>query len=60
MAVDYQDLRDFIAQVDAIGDLKRISGAAAEYEIGGITEVAAGLASPAVGVVADGSSAPTR
>jgi 4-hydroxy-3-polyprenylbenzoate decarboxylase len=44
MSVDYQDLRDFIAQVDAIGDLKRISGAAAEYEIGGITEVAAGLA----------------
>jgi len=44
MSVDYQDLRDFIAQVDAIGDLRRISGAAAEYEIGGITEVAAGLA----------------
>jgi UbiD family decarboxylase len=44
MSVDYQDLRDFIAKVDAIGDLKRISGASAEYEIGGITEVAAGLA----------------
>ena len=44
MNVGYRDLRGFIDQVDAIGDLRRISGAAADYEIGGITEVAAGLA----------------
>lgn len=44
MNVTYEDLRAFVDQVEAIGDLRRVSGAAAEYEIGGITEVAAGLA----------------
>ncbi|MBD0417424.1 UbiD family decarboxylase [Oryzicola mucosus] len=43
MNVDYSDLRDFIDKVDAIGDLRRVSGARLEYEIGAITEVAAGL-----------------
>lgn len=40
----YRDLREFIDLVDGIGDLKRISGAQLEFEIGGITEVAAGSA----------------
>lgn len=40
--VAHQDLRDFIAQVDALKALRRIDGADARYEIGGITEVAAG------------------
>ena len=44
MNVDYRDLRDFIEKVDAIGDLRRVSGAQLEYEIGAVTEVAAGLA----------------
>jgi 4-hydroxy-3-polyprenylbenzoate decarboxylase len=39
----YRDLRDFIAQVDKLGALRRIDGADPRYEIGGITEVAAGL-----------------
>jgi UbiD family decarboxylase len=39
----YKDLREFIAQVDGIGALRRISGADPRFEIGGITEVAAGL-----------------
>ena len=38
----YKDLRDFIAQVDALKALRRIDGADAGFEIGGITEVAAG------------------
>jgi 4-hydroxy-3-polyprenylbenzoate decarboxylase len=40
----YQDLRDFIAQVDALGALRRIEGADPHHEIGAITEVAAGMA----------------
>ena len=40
----YEDLRDFIARVDALGALRRIDGADPVFEIGGITEVAAGLA----------------
>ena len=45
----YEDLRDFIARVDALGALRRIDGADPAVEIGGITEVAAGLADcPAV------------
>jgi UbiD family decarboxylase len=40
----YKDLRDFIAQVDGFGALRRISGADPRFEIGGITEVAAGSA----------------
>jgi UbiD family decarboxylase len=40
----YQDLREFIEQVDKLGALRRIEGADADFEIGGITEVAAGRA----------------
>jgi 4-hydroxy-3-polyprenylbenzoate decarboxylase len=40
--VPYQDLREFIAQVDALGALRRIDGADPRFEIGGLTEVAAG------------------
>jgi 4-hydroxy-3-polyprenylbenzoate decarboxylase len=39
----YEDLRDFIARVDEIGALRRIEGADPACEIGGVTEVAAGL-----------------
>src|ERR1700761_4422400 len=38
----YKDLRDFIAAVDKLGALRRIDGADPHFEIGGITEVAAG------------------
>jgi UbiD family decarboxylase len=38
----YEDLREFIDQVDRLGVLSRISGADAKYELGAITEVAAG------------------
>ncbi len=40
---DYEDLRDFIDRVDELGALRRIGGADPAAEIGGITEVAAGL-----------------
>jgi 4-hydroxy-3-polyprenylbenzoate decarboxylase len=40
----YKDLRDYIALVDAIGALRRIDGADPHFEIGGITEFAAGSA----------------
>ena len=39
----FKDLRDFIAAVDKLGALRRIEGADPRFEIGGITEVAAGL-----------------
>jgi UbiD family decarboxylase len=39
----YQDLREFIELVDRLGALRRIDGADPRFEIGGITEVAAGL-----------------
>jgi 4-hydroxy-3-polyprenylbenzoate decarboxylase len=39
----YADLRDFIDQVEGLGALRRIDGADPVCEIGGITEVAAGL-----------------
>jgi 4-hydroxy-3-polyprenylbenzoate decarboxylase len=39
----YEDLRDFIVRVDELGALRRIDGADPACEIGGITEVAAGL-----------------
>ena len=39
----YKDLRHFIDLVDRLGALRRIDGADARFEIGGITEVAAGL-----------------
>jgi UbiD family decarboxylase len=39
----YQDLREFIGLVDKLGALRRIADANPQFEIGGITEVAAGL-----------------
>jgi 4-hydroxy-3-polyprenylbenzoate decarboxylase len=42
--VIYKDLRGFIKQVDDLGALRRVDGADPHYEIGGITEVAAGTA----------------
>ena len=41
-AVIYKDLRGFIKQVDELGALRRIDGADPKFELGGITEVAAG------------------
>ncbi len=38
----YKDLREFIERVDQLGALRRVEGADPRYEIGGITEVAAG------------------
>ena len=38
----YKDLRGFIKQVDELGALRRVNGADQKYELGGITEVAAG------------------
>ena len=38
----YKDLRGFIKQVDDLGVLRRVNGADQRFEIGGITEVAAG------------------
>jgi hypothetical protein len=43
MTVEYRDLRQFIELVEKMGDLRRIQGAALEFEIGAITEVAAAL-----------------
>ena len=40
----YTDLREFIGLVDKLGALRRIEGADPRFEIGGITEVAAGRA----------------
>ena len=39
----YQDLREFITLVDKLGALRRIEGADPRFELGGITEVAAGF-----------------
>jgi 4-hydroxy-3-polyprenylbenzoate decarboxylase len=39
----YKDLREFIALVDQLGALRRVDGADPRFEIGGITELAAGL-----------------
>ena len=39
----YEDLRGFIARVEALGALRRIAGADPRFEIGGVTEVAAAL-----------------
>jgi 4-hydroxy-3-polyprenylbenzoate decarboxylase len=39
----YRDLRDFIAEVEKLGALRHVPGADPRYEIGAITEVAAGL-----------------
>ena len=40
--VIYKDLRGFIKQVDDLGVLRRMHGADPKFELGGITEVAAG------------------
>jgi UbiD family decarboxylase len=42
--VPYNNLREFIAELDKLGALRRIAGADPNHEIGGITEVAAGMA----------------
>ncbi len=39
----YKDLREFIEQVEALGALRHVDNADAHFELGGITEVAAGL-----------------
>ena len=39
----FRDLRDFIASVDRFSTLRRVSGADPVFEIGGITEIAAGM-----------------
>ena len=39
----YKDLREFIALVDKLGALRRVAGADTRFEIGGITELAAGM-----------------
>src|ERR1051326_8972317 len=39
----YADLREFIDQVEALGALRRVEGADPVCEIGGITEIAAGM-----------------
>ncbi len=44
MSVAYQDLREFIALADQLGAVRHISDAQVFHEIGGVTEVAAGLA----------------
>jgi UbiD family decarboxylase len=45
----YADLREFITLVDRLGSLRRIEGADARFEIGAITELAAGMpGSPAL------------
>ena len=38
----YKDLREYIIEVDKLGALRRVDGADPRFEIGGITEVAAG------------------
>ena len=38
----YKDLRGFIKQVDELGALRRVNGVDPRFELGGITEVAAG------------------
>jgi UbiD family decarboxylase len=40
----YRDLREFIALVDKLHALRRIEGADARFEVGAITELAAGMA----------------
>jgi UbiD family decarboxylase len=40
--LSYRDLRGFIKQVDVLGALRRVNGADPRFELGGITEVAAG------------------
>ena len=39
----YKNLREFIAEVEKLGVLRHVTGADPRHELGGITEVAAGL-----------------
>jgi UbiD family decarboxylase len=39
----YRNLREFIAEVEKLGALRHVAGADSHHELGGITEVAAGL-----------------
>jgi UbiD family decarboxylase len=39
----YRDLREFIAEVEKLGALRHVAGADPNIELGGITEVAAGM-----------------
>src|SRR5262245_64549482 len=39
----YKDLRGFIAEVEKLGALRHVTGADPHVELGGITEVAAGM-----------------
>jgi len=41
--VAYRDLRDFIVEVEKLGALRHVAGADPHLELGGITEVAAGM-----------------
>jgi UbiD family decarboxylase len=43
MTLAYRDLRDFITAVERLGALRRVANADPHHEIGGITEVAAGM-----------------
>ncbi len=49
----YKDLREFIELVDKLGGLRRIEGADPRFEIGAVTELAAGMA-PAPALLFDG------
>src|SRR5207302_7456901 len=39
----YKNLREFITEVEKLGALRHVTGADPRHELGGITEVAAGL-----------------
>src|SRR4051794_5317679 len=39
----YRDLREFIVEIEKLGALRHVAGADTHVELGGITEVAAGL-----------------
>src|SRR5438876_11475023 len=39
----YRNLREFIAEVEKLGALRHVAGADPRHELGGITEVAAGM-----------------
>src|SRR5215510_10989383 len=42
-SLTYRDLRDFITATERLGALRRIDGVDPDFELGGITEVAAGM-----------------
>jgi UbiD family decarboxylase len=47
-SIVYKDLREYIAAVDKLGELRRVNGADWDLEIGAITEVAARATKPKV------------